>query len=113
MDSRVAQLLKIVERKSSLRLTELAAEVNLSHSRLEHIFKREIGVSLRTYLAEIRIQMAADLLRNTQLPVKNISYRVGYRHVPSFIRAFRRKFKRSPQNYRVKQHNSRIYSEIC
>ena len=106
------QALKILEPKSSLRLTELAAGVNLSYSRLEHIFKRETGVSLRSYVAEMRIHIAADLLRNTQLPVKDIAYRVGYHHPTSFIRAFRRKFKSSPQSYRVKEQNRLTNSRI-
>jgi AraC-like DNA-binding protein len=37
------------------------------------------------------------------MPIKEISYYAGYRHAPSFVRAFRNQFGASPSEYRNAQ----------
>ena len=43
------------------------------------------------------------LLQSTEMPIKEVSYSVGYRHAPSFVRAFRNKYASSPNDYRNQQ----------
>ena len=50
------------------------------------------GASLRTLLQGTKLEVAAQLLRSTQLTVGEISAAVGYSDPPSFVRAFRRHF---------------------
>ncbi len=77
--------------------------VNLSSSRLSHLFKTATGSSLQTYLSNCRLEKAAELLQSTEMPIKEVSYSVGYRHAPSFVRAFRNKYASSPNDYRNQQ----------
>jgi AraC family transcriptional regulator of arabinose operon len=99
-DHRVAHLLREIERNPGSDLAALARTVRLSRSRLSHLFKRQMGCSLHNFTADRRMERSAQLLQKTETPVKEISYIVGYRHAPSFVRAFRKKFGCTPNDYR-------------
>jgi two-component system response regulator YesN len=81
-------------------IRDLACEVNLSISHLQHLFKAQTGSCLGRSLTEERLHKAAALLLETNLSVKEISYVVGYKHPSSFIRAFERFFGQAPTYYR-------------
>jgi AraC-like DNA-binding protein len=99
-DHRIECILQMIDADLAFDVTALAQVVHLSRSRLSHLFKREMGQSLYSYLADCRLERAAQLLQQTQTPVKEVSYIVGYRHAPSFVRAFRKKFGCAPNDCR-------------
>jgi AraC family transcriptional regulator, arabinose operon regulatory protein len=103
IDSRVRKVLQAIEADPSCEIQDLAQMVNLSNSRLSHLFKSTTGISLQSVLSDARLQRAAELLQSTDMAVKEISYHVGYRHAPSFVRAFRNKVGASPNDYRSRQ----------
>ncbi len=45
------------------RVTELAAEVGLSPTRLTHVFSEQVGIPLRAYLLWLRLELAASEVR--------------------------------------------------
>ncbi|MGD0831501.1 MAG: AraC family transcriptional regulator [Terracidiphilus sp.] len=102
-DFRIQKVLQTIKTDPSIRIQDLADQVNLSSSRLSHLFKDQTGLSLNVYLANERLNRAADLLRKTEMRVKEITYCVGYCQEPSFQRAFKRKFDFSPLSYRNRQ----------
>jgi len=57
-------------------------------------------------LAEQKLQRAADLLKRTNMRIKEIAGAVGYEHTSSFIRAFERRFTVPPQAYRHRRKSS-------
>jgi AraC-like DNA-binding protein len=81
-------------------LTELSANVGLSPSRLEHLFKMELGVSIRQHVLSYRLEAAAHLLAATDLRIKEICYRVGFGDLSGFDHLFKRKFGVAPGDYR-------------
>src|ERR1700682_4305428 len=85
-DYRISMVLRFLERDPSKTVPELARLVNLSHSRLGHLFKNQTGVSLNRFLSDVRLDRAAELLRSTEIQIKEISYMVGYHHAASFDR---------------------------
>jgi AraC family transcriptional regulator of arabinose operon len=102
-DPRIEKILLAIEEEPFCGVQELASLVNLSSSRLSHLFKAATGVSLQTFLSDLRLERAAELLQSTDMPIKEISYQVGYRHAPSFVRAFRNKIGYSPHDFRSRQ----------
>jgi AraC-like DNA-binding protein len=102
-DFRIQNVLQAIKSDPSLRISDLARRVNLSSSRLAHLFKAQVGMSLNLYLADERLGRAAYLLRETEMRVKEITYSVGYSQEPSFNRAFKKRFDCSPMNYRRQQ----------
>jgi len=103
VDHRVRRVVEAIEADPAQDIQDLAHMVNLSSSRLSHLFKAATNSSLQSFLAQQRLARAADLLQSTGMPVKEVSYSVGYRHAPSFVRAFRNKFGASPNDYRSRQ----------
>jgi len=107
-EPRIRKVLLRIEQDPATTVRELARLIHLSGSRLGHLFKLETGLELRHYLVEARLEKAAELLRATDMQIKEISHLTGYQHVPSFDRVFRKKFKLSPVDYRREQPESRV-----
>lgn len=87
----------------NLSLGELAGRFHLSPYYLSHIFPRVTGLTLVAYINRVRIEEACALLRETELPVTDIAYRVGYQSVTHFGRVFKKAKLVSPQVYRREQ----------
>ena len=100
LEARIRRMLEMVESASLCKISDLASELNLSESRLQHLFKQTTGVGLGRVLTERRLQKAALLLRGTRLRIKEIAAAVGYEHTSSFTRAFEQRFAQPPQVYR-------------
>ncbi len=101
-DYRIRKILEALEDDPAKTFQELANLVNLSKSRLGHLFKLQMGVDLSHFLANIRLEKAAELLRQTELSIKEIAGRVGYHHPSSFDRGFQHKFGIPPADFRKK-----------
>jgi transcriptional regulator GlxA family with amidase domain len=52
------------------------------------------------YLAQWRLQIAADLVRTIELGIAEIGFRVGYDSEAAFSRAFKRQFGKPPASLR-------------
>jgi len=99
-DARLRKILEIVESGSLCSIGDLASEFRLSASYLQHLFKAQTGSRLGRRLVEQRLHRAARLLLQGNMSVKEVAYAVGYKHPPSFVRAFERFFDRAPGHYR-------------
>lgn len=101
-DYRIRKILESLEEDPAKSFRELANLVNLSCSRLGHLFKLQMGVDLNHFLTNERLEKAAELLRQTELSIKEIAVRVGYHHASSFDRGFQQKFGVPPVDFRRK-----------
>ena len=63
---------------SRITLPALAAKFHLSQSSLKICFKALYGVPVASYLRGLRMDTAARLLQESDLPVAEIAHRVGY-----------------------------------
>jgi AraC family transcriptional regulator, alkane utilization regulator len=78
----------------------LAKEAAVSRSILADRFTEAIGQPPMRYLASWRLQLAADLVRTTELGIAEIGARVGYESEAAFSRAFKRHFGQPPASLR-------------
>jgi AraC family transcriptional regulator, arabinose operon regulatory protein len=99
-DYRIRKVLQSVQGDPSITVPELARSVSLSSSRLGHLFRAQIGTDLNSFLRHARLERAAELLRQTELSIKEIAAAVGYHHSSSFDRGFEKKFDVAPADYR-------------
>ena len=100
LQGRVNKILEIIESGRPCTVHGLAAEFDLSESHLQHLFKRQTGLCLGHLLTEQKLQIAAHLLKSSQMRIKQIACAVGYEHTSSFTRAFERRFAEPPQEFR-------------
>lgn len=64
-----------------------------------------MGISLINYLIKKRIEVAKDLLSNTDHPVHLISDKVGYGNYSYFTRIFKKETNYTPMDYRKVTNN--------
>ena len=85
-----------------LSQTRLAEMAGMSRFRFCKVFKTIMGESYTSFLNSVRIRNAADLLRNTDLPITEVSFSVGYGCITYFERVFKDCYGMSPTEYRRK-----------
>jgi AraC family L-rhamnose operon transcriptional activator RhaR len=83
--------------------TGLARTVGLDKAYLSRLFKAQVGTGPMAYLAALRNDRAASLLRNSELTCGEIGAAVGYADPSVFSRRFRARFGTSPYGYRRSQ----------
>ena len=76
--------------RDELRLAELADLANVVPTSLCHIFKSQTGNTLSSYIAQVRIGHAKELLLNGDTAVKQIAYECGFSTVTNFNRLFKK-----------------------
>ncbi|WP_353508266.1 AraC family transcriptional regulator [Intrasporangium sp.] len=83
-------------------LTTLAREAAVSRATLARRFTDVVGESPMAYLARWRMDVAAQLLRDTDATVEQVSGRVGYASPFAFTAAFKRAHGMPPRTFRRK-----------
>ncbi|MDH4038193.1 MAG: AraC family transcriptional regulator [Candidatus Krumholzibacteria bacterium] len=83
-----------------LSLAEVARHACMSPFHFSRVFKHVVGTSPHRYLASVRLDHAALLLRETQRPVTDICFSTGFNSLEHFIAAFRTRHGASPSAYR-------------
>lgn len=85
---------------TTIHLNDLAAWSGFTAQHLNRRFRQNIGVTPLQYLARLRMDHAAALLRDGRLTVQAVANRVGFSDPYYFSRAFKQHFGRSPDHYR-------------
>jgi transcriptional regulator GlxA family with amidase domain len=102
MDARILSVLEVVTREleKPQSVKRLAAQLRLSPSRFEHLFKNQTGQGFKAFLLAARITKARNMLRDRTLRVKEVAAAVGYANVSNFIRDFTKYYGESPSRSR-------------
>lgn len=74
----------------------------MSVSGFSHKFKRILGVAPKKYFMNIKIDTSKELLRFTNLSIKEIANKVGFENSLYFSRLFKQETNLSPSEYRNK-----------
>lgn len=83
-----------------LSVTDIAARVHVSPSRLSHLFKAQTGMSIMSYLVRARIDEAKRLLALPGASVARVAEQVGFTDPAHFSRSFKQAEGISPSDYR-------------
>lgn len=84
-----------------VNVRHIASSLNLSISRFRHVFKREMGISVRQYQKFVRLARAKELLENSVLRVKEITALLGVGDVSHFTRNFKAVYAKTPLQVRA------------
>jgi two-component system response regulator YesN len=109
-DERVADRAREVVREQftdpSLSVAMIAESLGLSPNYLSSLYKKATDTNMTDYIAEVRLNAAADALSNSDALVYEIAERVGYSSPYHFSTRFKRRFGLAPLQYR-KLHSFR------
>lgn len=81
-------------------IDSLAQIFGRSARTLNENFQAEYGESIYSFVLNHRLNAAHEAIKNTAVPLKQISLRLGYAHVNHFSAAFKKKFGYSPGKLR-------------
>jgi YesN/AraC family two-component response regulator len=81
-------------------LEEAAALVRMNSYYVSRYFKENTGQNFSDYVAEVKMNKAAELLRDIRYKTYEISEMVGYSHAKNFTRTFKKYFGMSPREFR-------------
>lgn len=98
----VEQIHRYMERSyhENITLTALAEQYHMDASYLSRIFSQKYGETIIAFLTRIRMEKAAELMKDQDKKLETISFLVGYDDYNYFSRVFRKKMGCSPREYR-------------
>jgi two-component system response regulator YesN len=85
-----------------ITLDEVARISHLSVSRLAHVFKEQMGITIIDYLTSVRIERAKQLLLATNQSCTEICFQVGYNNQSYFTRTFKDLVGMPPREFRAR-----------
>jgi AraC-like DNA-binding protein len=86
-----------------LSLTIIQQELKISSTSISKIIKHNFNLSFKKYINQIRLNEAKRLLKDSNLSISEIAYKVGYNNVSHFNRVFKQEFDISPSDYKFEQ----------
>lgn len=79
---------------------QVAARFSMSIRTLNRRFKNALGQTPLDYLQEVRINIAKDLLKTSNLTINEIADKIGYQDTGYFTALFKKKLSTTPNAYR-------------
>lgn len=77
----------------------LCKTTGLSAGKLQEGFKMVFNRTVMDYVREMRLEMATELMRTTEMNISEIVYTIGFTSRSYFSKIFKRKYKCSPKYY--------------
>jgi two-component system response regulator YesN len=87
----------------NLTLDKLAAMAGMSKFKFSKAFINRFKQTFASYLNNLRINHASELLRNLDLNISEVAHAVGYKNVVHFERKFKETYGMTPREYRKKK----------
>jgi len=105
MSSEQAEFTKIAEYleqhlSEDITLGKLTSEFAINRNKLNALFMEQTSMTCLSYLLNLRMDLAKIMLSKTELPIGEISVRVGYPDPNYFTKVFREKTGKTPSQFR-------------
>lgn len=92
--------------KDNISLDEIAANYQLSKEYLATIFKKYIGITVGTYLKNMRLTSAYRDLMNSDYSINQLAFDNGFPNIKSFINSFKEHYGETPYKYKKTFENN-------
>jgi AraC-like DNA-binding protein len=86
--------------KTEIRLSDVARVAGMSENRFSRFFKKNSGNSFTDHVTKLRVVRACQLLADSNMPITDICFEVGYANISNFNRLFRKVRGITPSAYR-------------
>ena len=88
--------------EEQINLQDVADYVFLSPNYLSSLFKKQYGQSFISYINQVKVNRACELIRERKLLIGEIAFQLGYENAYYFARVFRRYTGMSPSEWEKK-----------
>jgi two-component system response regulator YesN len=89
-----------------LSLKTISYEFNITAPYLGKLFSDEIGETFTTWLNRMRIQKAVELMKTTDLTIREVALKTGYVNSNYFYKLFRKYMDVSPGEFAAALKNN-------
>ncbi len=86
-----------------ITLETIAAFIDISPYYLSRVFSEESGFTFCSYITQVRMENAAEFLKDERLNISEVAHRTGFKDSHYFSRVFRSHFALTPKEYRAKR----------
>lgn len=103
-------IVEIIQQEFSnteLCLTSISNQLNYSPNYVARIFKFHTGMSVSTFINNLRLDKAAQMLETTNMKINDILEIVGFSNQSNFYKLFKQKFGITPKEYSLRQYSNR------
>lgn len=106
MDNSCSKTVKMVKeyidlhKEDEILLKDMAREFGYAEYYLSKKFHSEVGVTIKEYIRDTRLEYARYLLKHEKEPVREISERLHFTSQSFFTDCFRKKYGMTPNEYR-------------
>lgn len=106
-DKRMRRILEYIalNYQENLDLKEVASVFHFNYYYLSAYFHTKVSEGFSGYLNRIRVEHACEILRGENVPISEISGRVGYSDHSYFCRVFKKITGKTPSAYRMENRN--------
>ncbi len=78
--------------EEDIKRTDIAAAVHLNPNYVSRLFKNEMGISPKEYIIREKMNLARQMVKNTNLRISMIAMKVGYTNFSHFTQVYKRMF---------------------
>ena len=82
-----------------ITLDTLSSSLFINRYSISRLFSERLGCGLNEYVNTLRADRARSLLRDTSMPLNEVSRRSGFESERTFYRVFRKQYGESPRQY--------------
>ena len=102
--SKIGEIVFLLQQNpmAQISVEEMAKAAMMSKRNFFRAFQAVTGCPPQEYRMQLRLKMATELLLTTDLRINEIAFQCGYYDSNYFCNIFRRHFKLSPRQYRMK-----------
>lgn len=86
--------------EEDISMPDVAQHLHISYATFRHTFKKYTGLSPAQYFINLRLHRAKELLRSTEIPIKEISYRLHFENPEYFATLFKKRTGVKPSVFR-------------
>lgn len=111
---RLAPVIRLIQSDPAgiLGVAQAARACNLTPAYFSRLFKARMRMGFAEYLQGHRLNLAAEIIASTDLPIAQVAYRVGIASPAHLSRSFAARFGMSPRDYRQRaRHQAKAQSQ--
>ena len=104
----LTKLVNIVEEHiedAEFNIDQLSKSIAMSHSNVYKKVKALTGMTVVGFIKDFRMKRAAQLFKESKLPIVDVCFKVGYTNRRHFSQEFKKKYGVNPSDY-IKEHGN-------